>query len=284
MLSVIPKVECLSERVIRILGCNPGPMTLQGTNTYLVGTGKQRLLIDTGEHEVPEYTSSLKSVLDQYNTSLAGIILTHWHHDHVGGISDIEKKLLTENKVPLYKYPLGTDEHPPNSTSTYNFVKNKDILSVEGASLRVVYTPGHSTDHVALHLLEENIIFSGDCVLGEGTAVFEDLYIYMKSLQMLLDLNPKKIYPGHGMVVDDPIQKIQFYIQHRNQRESQILSFISNAHPKQVKSMDIVKKLYKDVPEILHHQADKNVNNHLEKLFKEGKISETEGKWFLAKL
>lgn len=284
MLSVIPKVEQLSERVIRILGCNPSPMTLQGTNTYLVGNGKKRLLIDTGNPDIPEYVDNLKSVLDNFKTSIGGIILTHWHIDHIGGIADIEKNILLGKCVPLYKYPLEKEVLPPNGNSTYTYVKDKDVINTEGATLKVVYTPGHTTDHIVLHLLEENVIFSGDCVLGEGTAVFEDLYTYMKSLQVLHDMSPKNIFPGHGKVVENPVEKISFYISHRNERESQILSYLSTIYPKQVESMDIVKTLYKDVPEILHLQANKNVNNHLDKLCREGKVSSNEGKWILSKL
>ena len=126
---------------------------------------------------------------------------------------------------------------------------------------------------MVLHLKEENAVFSGDCILGEGTAVFEDLYDYMLSLKKILDLDPKTIYPGHGQFIKDPREKIEYYIQHRNQREEQILECLKASGP--ITPMDIVKKIYVDTPESLYPAAEKNVTHHLGKLCKEGKAELT---------
>lgn len=68
---------------------------------------------------------------------------------------------------------------------------------------RVIHTPGHTTDHIILYLKEENAVFSGDCILGEGSSVFDDLFEYLKSLELIRNLNPSVVYPGHGPVIEN---------------------------------------------------------------------------------
>ena len=125
-----------------------------------------------------------------------------------------------------------------------NYLNDLDEIKVEGATLKVFHTPGHSQDHLVIQLKEENAIFSADCVLGEGTVVFENLSKYLKSLERLLEMNGKKFYPGHGPVVDNPKVKINDYFKTRMEREAQIVDVLSGVTG-YISAMDIVKKIYK---------------------------------------
>ncbi|EDV95316.1 beta-lactamase-like protein 2 homolog isoform X2 [Drosophila grimshawi] len=277
-MALIQPVTRLTSSIIRILGCNPSPMTLQGTNTYLLGNGKKRILIDTGDEDVPEYIEHLNGVLRQEQASIATIILTHWHHDHVGGVKDIVGSTLADKDCQVYKFPRNdaNDICPeiPAHIPVRPLLDNQE-LAVDGAKVRIVHTPGHTTDHVVL-ATEDGMLFSGDCILGEGTAVFEDLYEYMRSLDKILKLRPERIYPGHGNVIDEPSVAIEYYIQHRTQREQQIMQFFMQRPGQRYQAIDVVRVVYKETPEHLWPAAAYNVGHHLSKLFKERKLLLTE--------
>ncbi|CZR57526.1 probable metallo-beta-lactamase domain protein [Phialocephala subalpina] len=260
----LPEVEKLSPRIIRILGGNPGKFTLQGTNTYIVGTGQQRLLIDTGEGK-PAWIANIKDVLKKENISLSKAIITHWHHDHQGGIKDLLE----------YSPDTGIFKNQPEDGQ--QDIRDGQTFQVDGASLRAVFSPGHTRDHMSFVLEEEDAMFTADNVLGAGTAVFEDLATYLNSLEVMRGKFQGRAYPGHGPVIEDGPAKILEYIRHRKQREEQVIQVLKsstskNSEADEWESMEIVKIIYKDVPENLHVPAHGGVMQILRKLEEEEKV------------
>ncbi|KAI1332221.1 putative metallo-beta-lactamase domain protein [Xylariaceae sp. FL0255] len=271
-LATLPEVERLSPACIRILGGNPGKFTLQGTNTYLVGTGASRLLVDTGEGK-PSWAAALQRVLRDEKATVHAALLTHWHHDHTQGVPDLRKLLPT---VPIYKCdPAAEDGQSP--------ITDGQVFEVDGATLTAVHTPGHTADHMAFVFREEDALFTGDNVLGHGTAVFEDLGVYLQSLAKMESLVAGRAYPGHGPVLPAAHAKVAEYIAHRHQRELQVLEVLgSAAHVVDWSPMDLVKVIYADVPESLHLPAAHGVVQILHKLQGEDRVTPgVEDKWRL---
>jgi len=281
-MNVIPRLTQLSGIVWRILGCNSGPMTLQGTNVYLIGNGPKRILIDAGQDGFPEYVDNLSKLLKQENATVEKIVITHWHQDHIGGLVDLQNTVFKSISPDVYKFKRTGEipESPLPEGYSLKELKDNQILTTIGATLRIMFTPGHTTDHAALYLEEEKAVFSGDCILGEGTTVFEDLHDYMNSLERIMSENPLVIYPGHGPVISEPKEKIEFYLNHRRERESQIMQVIESAGTS-VTPGQIVTVAYKDTPTYLHPAAEINVRHHLDKLVKEKRIRRKMDKYFM---
>ncbi|KAI0503329.1 metallo-beta-lactamase superfamily protein [Xylaria bambusicola] len=271
----LPEVERLSPACIRILGGNPSKFQLQGTNTYLVGTGPRRLLIDTGEGK-PSWQAALKRVLDEEKATVQAALLTHWHPDHVQGVPQLEQ-LVSDTAV--YKCAPAPGQ--------LNIVDGQ-VFEVQGATLTAVHTPGHTTDHMAFVFREEDALFTGDNVLGHGTAVFEDLGIYLHSLTKMERLVSGRAYPGHGPVLSQARAKIAEYISHRHQRELQVIETLGSAKDSSSLTtgawtpMELVKVIYRDVPEELHIPASYGVIQILKKLLAEDKVVLEDGdRWRL---
>jgi glyoxylase-like metal-dependent hydrolase (beta-lactamase superfamily II) len=335
-LPALHPVARLSPRVVRVLGGNPGAFTLQGTNAYLIGTGPRRWLLDTGEGK-PAFVANLRAAMTAEGvTELEGILLTHWHLDHVGGVAHarrLARELSANDKNekerrPLIAYKrvrrdknetaidLDRLRSEPNVDArvalaetfrAYGEIRDGDVFdSVPGATLRALFTPGHTEDHVCFVLEEEGAIFAGDCVLNGNTAVFENLVAYSRSLEtMRAELERAKekalensasadekssppvgrLYPSHGDVICDGVRKLEQYARHRETRDSMFrAALIENwrSRPERggVTISELTRSVYRDTvsPLVLFTACERIAAQHLKKLVEEGRVIREERK------
>lgn len=269
----LPDLASWSDRVTVALGQNPGPITGPGTNSYLIGTGRERILLDPGEGR-EEYLPVLEKALERAGCDrIQEIVVTHAHHDHMGGVASVLERF---GELPVSKRPWpGMDE---SFGVEVNPIDDGALVRTEGATLRAIHTPGHAPDHLSFMLQEERALISGDNVLGVGTAVIPldtgDLSDYMRSLERVLAEAPARIYPAHGPLIEDGRGKIREYLEHRLEREREILAVLERG-PRAV--MEIVKVVYAAYPEVLHRAAGQSVTQHLLKLEREGRVSRGAG-------
>ena len=251
------------------------PMHPGFTSIYLVGPkGSQSLTIDSGE-AIERYQWFLRGYLAAVEQEEVGIAaITHHHSDHSGNLKWAKEFLSADIAIPSNGRRLLTGRIPKQVDLLHD---GQTIRLGNGVNVQVITTPGHSVDSLCYYLEDEGVLFTGDTLLGSSTTTVSDLPAYRKSLQRLLELpNLKVICPGHGKIVNDPRERLQQYVDHRNMREQQVLGTLKgNA---QRTSWDIMLELYPDIDTRLRRAADGNVRSHLDQLAAEGQVTVYEGK------
>jgi len=250
-------------RAMCVLAPNPSPMTLEGTNTWIIGEpgSSSVVVVDPG----PLDEEHLRRVLDASvaaDRRVAMILLTHGHPDHAEGaerFSELSAGAPVRAADPAHR--LGSEG-----------LAEGDVITVGGCELSVVKTPGHSADSVSLLLSADGALFTGDTVLGRGTTVIAtdgSLGDYLHSLDRLRDLVGSQgvglLLPGHGPVVDDPAATLDYYIAHRAERLDQVRSALAVGAKTPA---EIVAMIYTDVDRSLWPAAEWSVNAILEYLAK----------------
>jgi glyoxylase-like metal-dependent hydrolase (beta-lactamase superfamily II) len=243
-----------------IIAPNPGPFTLDGTRSYLLG---ESTVLDPG----PAIESHVEAIL-QAMPNLRTILITHRHGDHAPAA------------VPL-KARSGARIIAPRQVldEVDQRVAGGEVLSVDGEAVSVIATPGHTDEHVC-YLTAEGDLFTGDTILGEGTtAIFPpdgNMGVYLRSLAVLRERKPRRIHPGHGRTRDDAVALIEQYIAHRLEREQQVLDAVA-AGASMIPEMR--KVIYRDLDPRLEGAAEIQLAAHLAKLEEEGRVVGSEGRF-----
>ena len=239
-----------------VRAANPGPFTLSGTNTWVLGHDPA-WVIDPGP-ALPEHLDAVAAEVAARGGA-GGIALTHDHADHAEGVDDLVRRLTRDDS----SRPADDLEGVP-AVSARGVAADGDLFG----PLRVLELPGHSDDHLVF--VAGRAAFTGDAVLGEGSVfVTGRLSAYLDGLRRLRELDLAVICPGHGPPVWDPGAKLDEYLAHRLDRERRLLEALDRGLRGEDELLDAV---WDDAPPALRGAAAVTLRAHLEKLREEGQL------------
>jgi glyoxylase-like metal-dependent hydrolase (beta-lactamase superfamily II) len=225
--------------ILRVVAPNPGPMTLEGTNTYLYGS-QPCAVIDPGPDNEGHLDAIHAAVEKRGGIGL--VLLTHSHGDHADGAGRLGVEVVQ---------PVDGEEH---------------------GGLRAIATPGHAPDHICL-MTDDGACFSGDLVLGAGSTFVPpdggSLAAYMDSLRRMQAESIDLICPGHGPWITDPAAKLAEYVEHREMRERRLLAALERGERSRAVLLD---EAWSDVPSAMREAAAIVMQAHLDKLAAEGRL------------
>ncbi len=242
-----------------VLAGNPGPMTLDGTNTWLLEVDEESVvLVDPGPDDLDHLAAVRVALGDRW---VRDIVLTHGHLDHSAG-------------ARLFGQTLGAPVRAMDVRPGQERLAPGEVLDYADVEVRVVGTPGHTADSVSLHLPSASAILTGDTILGRGTTVVAHpdgrLADYLESLQRLQDLvgsaGVTQVWPGHGPALPDAAAVIDAYLVHRQQRLDEVAAAAADLRSGPGLARAVVEWVYADVPQVLWPAAELSVRAQLEYL------------------
>jgi glyoxylase-like metal-dependent hydrolase (beta-lactamase superfamily II) len=255
-------VEVVTPYASRVLAANPGPMTLEGTNTWIIRApdAATAVVVDPG----PMLEDHLRAVLDavaSYGCTVSTVLLTHGHSDHSEGAAwfAAQANCQVRSVDPTFRIP----------TDHAHGLSEGDVITADDLRIEVLPTPGHTLDSVCFWLPEDGSLLTGDTVLGRGTSVVAwpdgALGPYLESLERLQAFaesaaGVERLLPGHGPVIDDPTAVLSFYLQHRRERLDQVRAAVAAGH---TTPEAVVQHVYADVDPILWPAAQRSVQAQL---------------------
>lgn len=261
----LPHRVDLDEVTTRVLAPNPSPMTLDGTNTYIVGApGAGEVgVVDPGPDD-PDHLGAVEDAIGRRDAQPSLVLVTHHHLDHAEAAAGWAARwgCRVAAATPAVAGPDGI------------VVADGAKLEVAGLRLTLVATPGHTADHLAIRL-PTGALLTGDHILGRGTSVVAhpdgNLEAYLDSLRRVLDLGPDVLLPGHGPeLTEDPAAVVRYYLDHRAFRQRQILAALADG-PATPRSL--VEHIYAEVDPRLWPAAERSTRAALDALVADGRVS-----------
>jgi glyoxylase-like metal-dependent hydrolase (beta-lactamase superfamily II) len=269
------ELERLTPHIRRLTARNPSAFTFRGTGTYVVGQGNVAV-IDPGPM-LDEHIDALKRTLQ--GETVTHILITHTHMDH----SPAAQPLKEAWGAPTYGYgPHGAGKReqgvPVEEGGDMHFVpdvrvRHGDLIEGDGWTMECVYTPGHTSNHICYGLKEESALFTGDHVMGWSTSIISppdgDMTAYMDSLQVLLRRDDAVYWPTHGTCIRDVRQYVQAFIDHRLEREAQILDCLRRDYDA---ITDMVPVMYTELGQNMYGAAARSVLAAMMRLVATGQV------------
>ncbi|HLJ52540.1 MAG TPA: MBL fold metallo-hydrolase [Rhizomicrobium sp.] len=279
------RLVAVTPLISRVVANNPGPFTFKGTGVHIVGD-KHVAVIDPGPN-IPEHIEALQRALA--GKRVTHILVTHCHSDH----SPAAKPLKQWSGAKTYAFgPHGSGrdefEAKVEAGGDLDFVpdvrvKDGELIRGDGFTFECVHTPGHTSNHMCFALKEEQALFTGDHIMGWSTTVVTppdgNMTEYMASVKKLQARADKTLYPTHGAPVGEPKPFLAAYLEHRYEREAQILAAIKDGLDT-IPAM--VARMYANVDKGLHAAAARSVLAHLIKLEDEGRVAHEGQRYRLA--
>ncbi len=249
-----------------------------GSNVFMIGDDKELAILDPGNdfgytvdtaiHSIMAYLGSIGNPRVKY------VIVSHAHPDHHLGCVKLRKN--TRAKIVAHSKEASSLAKELKRRKIDVVVEGGNVIEVGGTELKVVHSPGHTPGHIGLYMQKRGIFFSGDNVVGHGTTAIAppdgDMLIYLKSLNLIKNLNAKIICPGHGPIITDPAAKLKELIDHRMMREGQVLKQIREGI---TDTRVMMERIYfpEKIDPMFYDWAEKQVVCHLLKLEKEGRVA-----------
>ncbi len=273
------QLEKILPNVYRLCAANPGPMTGPGTNTYIYGNS-ELAVFDPGP-ALAEHVSNILAAQDTLNAPITHIFASHTHQDHSPAVAELVKH-LPNAKV------LGIPAAPGQQFEDHSFKPqiephDDQLFELEAGPVRTIFTPGHVSNHLCFLLEEHRFLTTGDHLMNGSTVVIippkGSMKDYIESLHKLQNYPIEVMGPGHGDVINNPAEVVEWTIQHRLSREAKVVAALETHAAQTIQKL--VPKVYDDVDQALHGIAAMSLHAHLIKLQIELRASETETGWRL---